>query len=51
MQIYSFTYGSVWVWNLVSDIKGGTWTVREQGADENISIEERWRDRRLERAA
>jgi hypothetical protein len=21
---YNFAYGSVWVWNLVSDIKGGT---------------------------
>jgi hypothetical protein len=23
---YNFAYGSVCVWNLVSDIKGGTWT-------------------------
>jgi hypothetical protein len=22
--IYNFVFGSVWVWNLVSDIKGGT---------------------------
>jgi hypothetical protein len=24
IQNYNFTHGSVWVWNLVSDIKGGT---------------------------
>jgi hypothetical protein len=24
IQNYTFAYGSVWVWNLVSDIKGGT---------------------------
>jgi hypothetical protein len=37
------TCGSVWVRNLVSDIKGGTQTegVREQGAEENIWSEER----------
>jgi hypothetical protein len=23
VQNYIFAYGSVWVWNLVSDIKGG----------------------------
>jgi hypothetical protein len=24
LQNYNFACGSVWVWNLVSDIKGGT---------------------------
>jgi hypothetical protein len=24
MKTFFFAYGSVWVWNLVSDIKGGT---------------------------
>jgi hypothetical protein len=38
---------------LVSDIKGGTRTegVWEQGAEENISSEERWRGGRLEKTA
>jgi hypothetical protein len=39
------------VWNLVSDIKGGTQTegVWEQGVEENIWTEERWSDGRLEK--
>jgi hypothetical protein len=47
----SFACGSVWVWNLVSDIKGGTQTVRvwEQDVEENIWTEERWSDRRMEK--
>jgi hypothetical protein len=41
------------MWNLVPDIKGGTQTdgVWEQGAEENIWIEERWSDGRLELTA
>jgi hypothetical protein len=52
IQNYNFACGSVWVWNLVSDIKGGTQTlgVWEQGA-ENIWTEERWSDRWLEESA
>jgi hypothetical protein len=44
---------AVWVWNLVSDIKGGTQTegVWEQGAEETIWSEEGWSDRRLEKTA
>jgi hypothetical protein len=35
---FNFACGSVWVWNLVSDIKGGTQTggVWEQGVEDNI---------------
>jgi hypothetical protein len=36
---------------LVSDIKGGTQTVLEQDAEENIWTEEGRSDRRLEKAA
>jgi hypothetical protein len=38
---------SVWVWNLVSDIKRGTQTegVWEQGAEENIWAQEGWTDK------
>jgi hypothetical protein len=48
---YKFACGFVWVWNLVSDSKGGTYTegVWEQGAEENIWTERRWSDRRMER--
>jgi hypothetical protein len=37
---YNFTRGSVLVWNLDPDIKGGTWIegAWEQGAEENIWI-------------
>jgi hypothetical protein len=40
---------SAGVWNLVSDIKGGTQTegVWEQGVEENIWTEERWSGRRM----
>jgi hypothetical protein len=38
----------VWVWNLVSDIKGGTQT---EGVEENIWTEERWSEGRLEKTA
>jgi hypothetical protein len=31
-----FAFGSAWVGNMVSDIKGGTQSVWEQGAVENI---------------
>jgi hypothetical protein len=42
MQDYNFTFGSVWVWNLVSGIKGGTKAegVWEQGAEENIRTQD-----------
>jgi hypothetical protein len=41
------------MWNLASDIKGGTHTkgIWEQGAEENIWTEEGWGDRRLEETA
>jgi hypothetical protein len=50
---YNFVCGFVWVWNLVSDIKGGTQTegVSEQDAKENIWTEEEWNDMRLEKFA
>jgi hypothetical protein len=46
LQNYDDAYGSVWVWNLVSDIKGGTQTegVWDQPAEENICVEEGWSD-------
>jgi hypothetical protein len=39
-HVYNFVCGSVWVWNLVSDIKRGTWTkgVWEDGAEENATF-------------
>jgi hypothetical protein len=51
MQNYNFACSSVLVWNLVSDIEGGTYTedVWEEGAEENIWTEERWSDGRLEK--
>jgi hypothetical protein len=53
MQDYNFACGSVWVWNLVSDIKGRTQTegVWEHSAEENIWTEEEWGDRRLNQTA
>jgi hypothetical protein len=53
MQNYNFVCGFVWVWNLVSDIKWGTWTknVREQGVDEIICTEESLNEARLEKTA
>jgi hypothetical protein len=47
------SFGSVRVWNLVSDIKGGTLTegVWEQGAEEDIWTEEGWSDGRMEETA
>jgi hypothetical protein len=53
MQDYNFVCGSVWVWYLVSDIKGGTQTegVWEQGAEEDIWTENRLDDRRMEKTA
>jgi hypothetical protein len=50
-QNHNLTRDSLWVWNLVSDIKEGTQTegVWEQGAEENIWGEERRSDRRLEK--
>jgi hypothetical protein len=52
-QNYNFACGSVWVWNLASNIKGGTQTegVWEQGIEENIWTEDRWSDKRLEKTA
>jgi hypothetical protein len=51
LQDCNFACGSVWVWNLVSDIKGGTQTegVWEQGAEEDIWTEEGWGDGRMEK--
>jgi hypothetical protein len=53
IQDDNFARGSVWVWNLASDIKGGTKTqsVWEQGAEEDIWTEEGWRDGRMEKIA
>jgi hypothetical protein len=47
--VYNFACGSVRVRNLISDIKGGTWTegIWEKGAEENMWFEDRWSDRRL----
>jgi hypothetical protein len=44
---------SAWAWNFVSEIKGRAQTegVWEQGAEENISTEERGSDRGLEKPA
>jgi hypothetical protein len=38
MKYFNFTCSVLWVWNLVSHIKGNTQTegVREHGAEENI---------------
>jgi hypothetical protein len=38
VKYYDFASGSVWVWNLVSDTKGGIFTagVPEQCAEKNI---------------
>jgi hypothetical protein len=49
----NFVFGSVWVWNLVSDIKGGTQTegVWGQGAEEDIQTDEGWGDGRVEKTA
>jgi hypothetical protein len=47
MQDYNFACGSVWVWKLVSDIKGETKTegVWEQGTEENIWTKEiKWQE-------
>jgi hypothetical protein len=51
MQNYNFACGSVWVWNLVSRIKGDTKVedVWEQSV-ENIWTEERWSERLEETA-
>jgi hypothetical protein len=53
IQNYNFAHGSVWVRNLVSDIKGGTYNegVWEQGAEGKIWTEEGRSDRRLEKTA
>jgi hypothetical protein len=53
MENYNFPYIFMWVWNLVSDIKGGTQTegVWEQGAEENIWTKEGRREMTLERIA
>jgi hypothetical protein len=50
MKDYNFACGSVWVRNLIFNIKGGKQTedVWEQGAEENIWTKEKWSDRRLE---
>jgi hypothetical protein len=53
IQDYNFAFGSLWVRNLVSGIKGGIYSecVREQCAEENIWTKEIRSDRRLEKAA
>jgi hypothetical protein len=53
IQNYNSVCGSVWVWNLVSDIKGETKTggVWEQGAEENIWTKVGWSDGKLEKTA
>jgi hypothetical protein len=46
-QDHNFAHGSVWVWNLVSDIKGGAQTegVWEQGAQDDIwTPRDEWRE-------
>jgi hypothetical protein len=52
-QDYNFAFCSVWVWNLVWDIKGGTETedIWEQGAEENIRTEEGWSYGKVEKTA
>jgi hypothetical protein len=44
MQDDNFVCRSAWVWNLVSDIKGGKWAegVWEEGAEEDIWNEKGW---------
>jgi hypothetical protein len=44
IQDYNFVCGSVWLWNLDFDTKGGTQTegVWEQDAEEDIWTEEGW---------
>jgi hypothetical protein len=51
MQGYNFDCGSVWVWNLVFDIKGGTQTdgAWEKDDEENIWIEEEWSGVRVQK--
>jgi hypothetical protein len=48
-----FACRSVWVWNLVSDIKGGTQTesVWAQGAEEDIWTDEGRGEGRMEKIA
>jgi hypothetical protein len=51
MQDYNFACDSVGAWNLVSDIKGGTWRegVWEQGAEEYIWTKEGWSESKMEK--
>jgi hypothetical protein len=53
VQNYNFACSFVWVWNLVSDIKGRIQTedIWKQGSDENMWTEEEWNGRRLENIA
>jgi hypothetical protein len=53
LQYYNFACGSVWAWNLVSYIKGVTYTecVWEQSAEKNTWIEKWWSDGRVEKTA
>jgi hypothetical protein len=53
MQDYNFACSSVWVWNLASDIEGGTQNedVWEQDAEEDIWTEEGWGDGRMKKIA
>jgi hypothetical protein len=51
MEDHNFACGSAWVWNVVSNIKGGTQTegVWGQDAEENIWTEEKWSGGRMEK--
>jgi hypothetical protein len=53
MQDYNVACGSLWVGNLISDIKGGTQTegVWEHSAEEDIWTEEGWGNARMEKFA
>jgi predicted double-glycine peptidase len=55
MQDYNFVCGSVWVWNLVTNMKGETQTegVWERGAEEYTSTwtKEGWNDCMVEKLA
>jgi hypothetical protein len=50
---YKLACGFIWASNLISDIKGGTYTegTQEQGAEENIWTEEELSNRRIEKTA
>jgi hypothetical protein len=53
MQDCNFTCGSLWVWNLVFDIKQETYTegILEQDPELDIWTEEGWDDGGVEKTA